>query len=219
AGLLLQQSVAWVVRSRDGAPYDESTPPDSPELVRSAVEGETIARELGERHGFDVGVLRAGVFYGPEDAGTRAMADALRKRRLPVLGRGDSVVAPVHVEDVVAAFVAAVEVGRAGTWHVVDDRPLPMAEWLSCFADVLGAPRPRGVPLWLGRLLLGPHVVESMTTSMRTTNARLRSELGWEPRYPTVREGLEDAVRRWAAHGGLQPPMIPLRPAATASPR
>ncbi|HXE56362.1 MAG TPA: hypothetical protein VNK43_00025, partial [Gemmatimonadales bacterium] len=48
ARLYLQQGVAWVVkRPADGPPFDEDTPPDPPVLLRSAVDGERIAREAG----------------------------------------------------------------------------------------------------------------------------------------------------------------------------
>ncbi len=68
-------------------------------------------------------------------------------------------------------------------------------------ADVVGAPPPRHVPLWLARLLAGKHVVESLTTPMNTTNARIRRDLGWAPRYPSVREGLEATAEVWRREG------------------
>ena len=191
----LQQSVAWVVETApDGPPFDESTPPRPPVLLRTAVEVEEIARGAGARHGFAVGVLRGGSFFGAETAHTRMMAEMLRARRFPVLGRGDSLVAPVHVDDAAAAFADAAESGLAGTWHVVDDEPVRSVELLRHFARLLGAPPPRHLPLWLARLLLGRAPVAALTTSMNTSNAKIRRELGWTPRHPTYREGLAQVV-------------------------
>ncbi|NIP78619.1 MAG: NAD(P)-dependent oxidoreductase, partial [Gemmatimonadetes bacterium] len=182
--------MAWVVRRESGeGTFDEDTLPDPPQLIRSAVDGEGIARDAGERHGFTVGVLRGGWLYGPIPQ-TRMVVDLLRKRRLPVIGRGDFLVAPIHIDDLAAAFAVAAESDREGTWNVVDDEPLRFASLVRRIAELAGAPQPRTVPGWVARLLLGGPVYESMTTSMDTSNARIRAELGWAPAHPTLRQGL-----------------------------
>ena len=203
----LQQSVAWVVRrAPDGPFYDESTPADPPDLLRSAVDGEEIAAEAGGRYGFAVSILRGGGFYGADTGHSRVMARLLLKRGFPVLGRGDFRVAPVHVDDVASAFVLAAESPRAGgIWHVVDDQPVTAAEFFGRFARVIGAPAPRRIPLWVAKLLLGSAPVNAMTTSMNTGNAKIRRELGWAPRWPTFREGLDEMVAAWRAEGFLPP--------------
>lgn len=197
----LQQGVVWVVKDADGV-YDEDTPPDPPELVRSSVEGEELARKAGARHGFEVGILRCGQFYAPDAAHSRMMARMLLKRRLPVIGRGEAVLAPIHADDAASAFVAAAEAAKAeGVWHVVDDDPVPAEGYFHRLARVLEAPPPRRVPTWLARLLVGRLTVEALTTSMETSNARAREELGWAPAFPTHREGFVATVERWRREG------------------
>lgn len=201
----LQQSVAWVVRTPPGGPfYDERTSADPSPLLRSAVEGEEIAMAAGARHGFEAAVLRGGLFYGADTSHSRMMTRLLLRRRLPVLGRGDFLSAPVHADDVARAFTLAVEApSAAGTWHVVDDEPVTAAALFRHWAAALGAPEPRRLPLWIARLLLGKDVVESMTVSMNTSNAKIRRELGWAPRYPTYREGIAQMVAAWREEGFL----------------
>jgi hypothetical protein len=53
----------------------------------------------------------------------------------------------------------------------------------------VGAPRPIRVPRWTVRLLLGGWVAAALTDSRGASNARAKSELGWEPRHPSWREG------------------------------
>jgi nucleoside-diphosphate-sugar epimerase len=196
----LQQSLAWVVeRSPGGAPFDESTPPSPPRLLASAVEGEAVAREVGGRYGFDVAVLRNGVFYAPDSAHTLEMADNLRRRRPTVLGGGKYLVAPIHADDAARAFALAADARGDGLWHIVDDEPVEAIRFHRHFADLLDAPPPRRVPLWLARLAAGKDAVAAVTTSMHTSNARARAELGWVPTYPTHREGLRAVVEAWAA--------------------
>ncbi|HEX2203631.1 MAG TPA: NAD-dependent epimerase/dehydratase family protein, partial [Longimicrobium sp.] len=201
----LQQSVAWVVRTAPGGPfYDESTPPDPPAPLVSAIDGERIALEAGAKHGFEAAVLRGGMFYGADTAHNRMMTELLLKRRLPILGRGDYLTAPIHADDVAGAFVLAAEAPRVtGTWHVVDDEPVTAAALFRRLAEAVGAPEPRRLPLWIAKLLLGRVVVEAMTVSMNTSNAKLRRELGWVPRYPTYREGIAQMVAAWREEGFL----------------
>jgi 2-alkyl-3-oxoalkanoate reductase len=88
---------------------------------------------------------------------------------------------------------------------VVDDEPTPVAAYLRGFAGALGAPEPRRVPIWLARLLAGSAVVDAMTTSMHTSNARARRDLGWAPRYPTFRDGLGAVLAEWGEDGSGAP--------------
>jgi nucleoside-diphosphate-sugar epimerase len=200
ARLYLQQSVVWVIRRPAAGMYDEDTPPNPTALLRSAVDGEEIARGAGEQSGMAVGVLRCGSFYAADAPHTRMMAELLRRRRLPIIGSGAARVAPLHADDAAAAFVAAAESGQAGCWHIVDDAPLPFEDYLRTFADALGAPAPRRVPVWLARALAGSALVDAMTSSMHTSNARARRELGWAPLYPTFMDGLRSVIMTWHEH-------------------
>ncbi len=197
ARLYLQQSIVWVARPADGSQFDEDTPPQPDPVSLSAHDAEQIAREAAARHGFDAGILRCGWFYAPDAASTRAFGEGLKARKLPVIGRGDAMLACVHADDAAAAFVAATEAGRGGLWHVVDDRPVSVKEMLHAFAELLGAPAPRSVPVWLARLVAGSYAVRFMTSSTRTTNGRLRRETGWSPSFPSYREGLAQVVASW----------------------
>lgn len=201
ARLYLQQSIAWVARPADGSFFDEDSPPRPDEVSRSAFDAEQLAREAGARGGFGVGVLRCGWFYAPDAASTRMFGEGLSRRRLPVVGRGDAVLACLHADDAAAAFVAAAEAGRGGLWHVVDDRPVTVKEMLEEFAALLGAPPPRRVPVWLARLVAGRYAVEFLTSSTRTSAARLRRETAWRPRFPGITEGLAQVVEVWKKEG------------------
>jgi nucleoside-diphosphate-sugar epimerase len=45
--------------------------------------------------------------------------------------------------------------------------------------------------------VLGPFAYESLTTSMLTSNARIRRELGWAPEVASIRTGIPAMVREW----------------------
>jgi nucleoside-diphosphate-sugar epimerase len=135
--------------------------------------------------------LRYGNFYGP---GTSFAPDGLitglvRRRMLPVVGTGAGVWTFVHVDDAAAATLAAITGGRPGIYNVCDDEPLPVATWLPAFAAIIGAPPPRHVPAWIGRFAVGEVGVSMMTRMHGASNRKARAELGWQPEFPSCREG------------------------------
>src|SRR5882757_690890 len=136
-------------------------------------------------------VLRYGGFYGPGSNMTRDgdIAQLVRKRRLPIVDDGQGVWSFCHLFDAAAATVAAVDHGAPGIYNVCDDEPVEIATWLPDFAQAIGAPAPRHVPTWLGRLLGGEVVVSVMTRVRGASNAKARAALDWKPRFATYREG------------------------------
>jgi nucleoside-diphosphate-sugar epimerase len=198
----IQQSVVWVARPADDSFFDERTAVGRPdEVYSSAFDGEHIAAAAGEKYGFNVSVLRCGGFYAPDAHHTRVFAQGLLKRRLPLIGAGAAVSANLHADDAASAFVAAAEAGRAGLWHVTDDEPVTIREMLFEFAQRLGAPAPRRVPLWLARVFLWKGVIEFFTRSTRTSNRLFREEVGWSPRFSSFRAGLGEVVGTWRTEG------------------
>ena len=180
---------------RSGPLKTEADPPDL-RPIRSATQGpaaiayvdQTVPAEAPEGI-----VLRYGCFYGP--GASDFLLDMLRKRQVPVIGGGTGVWSFIEITDAAAATAAAVDRGAPGIYNVVDDDPAPVAEWLPYLAQVAGAKPPLRVPSWLGRLVAGEFVVAQMTTSRGSSNEKARKELGWEPGYPSWREGFRAWVR------------------------
>src|SRR5204863_9808324 len=111
------------------------------------------------------------------------------------LGRGDNWWDVVRVEDVASACVDAAERGASGAvYHVVDDEPIRYFDFVALTAEALGVGRPRRIPVWLARIAAGRDPVRAVVRSARSSNARVKAELGWAPRFPTAREGVPDAV-------------------------
>jgi hypothetical protein len=77
---------------------------------------------------------------------------------------------------------------------IVDDDPAPVAKWLPYLAEVIGAKPPRRPPLWLVRLVGGEVVVRLLTEIRGSSNARAKTELGWQPRWRSWRDGFAHAL-------------------------
>lgn len=201
-------SVVWVARQPDGSQFDESAPRHPDRATRSAAETEDFLRAAADDRGFDVTILRCGWFYAPDGAYTRTIAENLLEGDMPVvggglLGRRDAAMSFLHADDAGRAFVDAIEADVTGLYHVVDEEPVTMADYLAYFADRLGAPEPGRIPGWLARFFVGKEAANMMTKPMPTTAEKFTADVGWEPRYPTYRDGLEQVVETWEADGTL----------------
>lgn len=206
---VLFPSVVWLARQPDGSTFDEDAVRHPDRATRSAAVTEDFLQGTSEAQGFDLSILRCGFFYAPDAAHTREWGERLLDRRLPIvggglLGRRDAELSFVHPDDAARAFVAVVDAGATGCYHVVDDEPVAPAAFFRTFADLLDAPTPRRIPGWLARFFVGEIAAQTLTSPMPTTNEKLRAEVGWEPRYPTYREGLQAVVETWLDDGTLR---------------
>lgn len=190
-----QSFAGWLART-GGPVKSEEDPldPTPPAAARSLLEAIRHLEAAVTGAGWTEGVvLRYGGFYGPgtslglEPEGEQV--EMIRKRKLPVVGNGGGVWSFIHIEDAAEATVAAVERGRRGIYNVVDDEPAPVAEWLPAMAGALGAPPPRRLPRWLGRLVGGELVAVMMTEMRGASNAKAKRDLAWQPSHPSWRQG------------------------------
>ncbi|QWP78371.1 NAD(P)-dependent oxidoreductase [Lysobacter sp. K5869] len=179
-GRVLQQSIAMIHAGGGEAWADEDT--EHP-VVDAGIAADAIAAardmEAAVRAcGSDWAILRGGLFYGPgtgfdDDWFARARAGRLR---LP--GEGEDYVSLLHVADMAAATVAAIERWPSRRALIVaDDRPVRWRDLLGHVCALAGAapPAPGG---------------RSLMPSFRVGNRRAREALAWAPAYPDYRAGL-----------------------------
>ena len=174
-----------------------STPTRSRPCARRSPRSGAARRSSRTTEGIEGIALRYGGFYGP-GTGLGAGGEQLemvRKRRFPVVGDGGGVWSFIHIDDAVAATVAAIERGAPGVFNVTDDDPAPVRDWLPALAAAAGAPPPRHVPRWLGRLAAGEAVVAMMTEIRGASNAKARRELRLDSGAPDLARGLPDGAR------------------------
>jgi nucleoside-diphosphate-sugar epimerase len=184
---IVAQSYAGWPSAREGGPIKTEEDPLDPHPASAMRESLGAIRYL-ERAVLDAGgtALRYGALYGsPDDA----QLEVVRKRRFPIIGDGSGVWSFVHLHDAAAAAVLALDSGRTGLYNVTDDDPAPVREWLPALARTIGARPPLHVPRWLGRALGGEAAVLMMTECRGASNAKIKRELGFAPRYPSWRQG------------------------------
>ncbi len=195
---MVAQSIAFVYAPVGGPVKSEDDPVMEAEgeygvAVAAAME---LERRVLEAEGLEGLVLRYGFFYGPGSsyAAGGHQAEEVRRRRFPIVGGGDGVFSFLHVDDAAAATVAACERGEPGVYNVCDDDPAPVRDWLPVYAGAVGAKRPMRVPKLIARMVGGAGAVALATTLRGASNAKAKRALGWEPRWPSWRQGFEQAL-------------------------
>jgi nucleoside-diphosphate-sugar epimerase len=201
------QSVAFLYAPEGGWVKDEGDRAwaDAPAPFGRSVDVLVVnERKVVDSAAFDGIVLRYGFFYGPGTyyAPQGAIAEQVRRRRFPVVGRGDGVSSFVHVDDAATAVVAALERRAPGRFNIVDDEPAPLREWLPRYAEAIRAAPPRRIPGWVARLAAGPFPVAAATRLRGASNAKARRELGWQPAIASWRDGFATALDRHLGAGG-----------------
>jgi 2-alkyl-3-oxoalkanoate reductase len=177
---------------------EDAFDPDPPKRMRTTLDAlKTLERAVLSESRLTGTVLRYGAFYGPHTSIAKdgSTVQAVRRRKLPLVGEGTGVWSFVHIEDAASATAAAVAAGRGGVYNVVDDEPAPVSEWLSFLAHCAHAQPPRQVSSWMARLLIGEHVVAMMNEIRGVSNAKIKRELGWTPRWSSWREGFREACK------------------------
>ena len=155
----------------------------SPQAVRGEVVEETapvdrsIARVQGEeflRERYGAIVLRVAGIYGPG----RNPLDWIRQGRV---GYSHRYVNLVHVEDLAAIILSALEDGTPGdTYNVSDGTPRRWSEIMDAAAARWGTAKP---------------LPADPTAGKRISNRKLLAELGYTLRYPELYKALEELER------------------------
>ena len=192
------QSYTGLPYARVGGPIKSEDDPLDDDPVPAYVDALAAIRHLEAAVAAHPGgvVLRYGAFYGP---GTAIAPDGatvreVRRRRFPVGGDGSGLWSFVHVDDAAEATVAAVERDAGGIFNVVDDEPVAVREWVPALAEMIGAPPPRRVPLWVVRVAAGRPAALTMSGMRGVSNAKAKRELGWQPRRPAWRDGFREVL-------------------------
>ncbi|HUG32636.1 MAG TPA: NAD(P)-dependent oxidoreductase [Acidimicrobiia bacterium] len=190
-GRFVQQSITLPYADGGEDWLDEDSPTDPGwEVLDSALEAERQLERF--RRGGGTGVtLRLSRVYGPGRASGEYIA-GIQARKIPVIGKGETYVSSIHVDDAATALAAAMTASN-GVYNVSDDNPVTAAAYNDSLAEALGAPRPRRVPRFLARLIVG-EALALLNTSQRVSNRRFRAATGWAPAFASVIEGWRDVV-------------------------
>jgi nucleoside-diphosphate-sugar epimerase len=187
----IQESFAPVYDDNGDRWIDETCPVLPVAYNRSVLDAERSVERFSTSGGVGVVVRFAG-FYGPDQL-LRDMVKIVRKGWSPVPGPPESYWSSCAHDDAASAVVATLKPSVvAGIYNVCDDEPLHRREWVATLARAADAPMPKQMPGWLSRF--GGTTLKLLSRSQRMSNAKLKRASGWEPRWPSARDGLPKAV-------------------------
>ncbi|MCW2970443.1 MAG: hypothetical protein JWO23_1570 [Solirubrobacterales bacterium] len=173
-------------------PLDEDAPAGSDFLARVCREWEAEARRASAL-GMRVVQVRTGVVL---DRGGGALAQMLPAFRLGIggpLAGGRQYVSWIHVDDLVAIMVTALEDERwSGPINATAPEPVTNRDFSRALGAALGRPARLPVPGLALRLLYG-EMAEIVTSGARVVPAK-PLVLGYEFRHPRVDEALRSAL-------------------------
>jgi nucleoside-diphosphate-sugar epimerase len=206
-------SAAEVYGSLDGVGTEEA--PTRPVIpygeIKLAVE-RLFARMAVDMPGSRVVILRIGEVYGHESRLVDELATRLKRGLCPWPGSGRVPVSFVHVEDVAQAFLLAAERApeAVSIYNVADGEPTTWRSFIRTFAGILDArppiflPRPLVYGYALGHQfmsriacrepVLTRHALRLLTTPKALSNRKIVRGLGFAPRFPNSRSGLEETL-------------------------
>jgi nucleoside-diphosphate-sugar epimerase len=176
---------AWIDETRPARPENER--------ARRRVSAERQLRAAGVGSGWRVSIARIPGIYA-----ANRLPVARIEKGMPALIESDDVYTNhIHADDLAAILLRALARGRPQrVINASDDTDLRMADYFDRVADAYGLPRVPRVSRQEAEARLEPVTLSFMRESRRLSNARLKRELGYALRHPTVDDFLKTATRR-----------------------
>ena len=173
-------SSTGVYGDADGAWVDESSPTGTGRRqARNAADAEWQSLRG------DMRVFRLPGIYGPG----RSALDKVRERTAHRIDLPGQVFSRIHVDDIVEAILASFSRGGPGVYNLADDLPASHNKVTEYACALLGSEPP---PLQtMDEAGLSEMARGFYAENRRVANGKAKRELGWQPLYPTYREGLK----------------------------
>jgi nucleoside-diphosphate-sugar epimerase len=215
-------STTGVVGPTGPAPADEDTPLRPSNIYEATkAAGEQLALDMADRHKLSLVVARPALIYGPGDVHLLSWFRAIDRGYYRVVGRGDNLLHPIYVGDVVDGLLRCAQIPKASgqVYHLVGAQALPIRELAQAIARALSRSLPPGqipVSAALGlaalfEMIPGPSPaslpltrsrVRFMTERRAYSGARARDELGFVPQVD-LETGLQRTVAWYRSEGLL----------------
>jgi nucleoside-diphosphate-sugar epimerase len=173
----------------DGSTVDEASlaEPESP-TAKILVEAENVLLTAATDRKFPAVILRVAGIYGP---GRGYWFKQFLRKEAAIEGRGERLMNMIHRDDVVGAVLNALLHGRAGEiYNAVDNEPVSQISYFRWLSEMLDQPLPPFVPEDLNAAR------KRALTNKKVSNRRLKTELDYEFKYPTFREGYRAEIQR-----------------------
>jgi 2-alkyl-3-oxoalkanoate reductase len=192
---LIYPSVTLVYPDRGCEWIDaDHVPAQAARLTESTLDAECVVKGCAAQGGRGI-ILRLGPLYGPQSEQSRYILELARKGFSPFIAREEAYHPFTWIDDAAAAVIAALDRVPPGTYDIVDDEPLTIAEIRRALARAVGRRHVWRTPAWLLRYAMGVESASVGLRSRRVSNATFRSHSAWAPSVPSAWEGWQLIAR------------------------
>ncbi|MDP9017837.1 MAG: TIGR01777 family oxidoreductase [Candidatus Eremiobacteraeota bacterium] len=195
---LISSSAVGFYGSRGDEPLFESSQPGTDFLAQVCVAWESAAL-TAQWHGIRTALLRTGIVLGNEAGALKAMAAPFRFGAGGPLGTGRQFVPWIHIEDLVALFLFALDNELEGPLNAVAPDYATSARFSQALGQALRRPALAPAPAFALRAILG-EFASSILASQLVVPARAE-DAGFQWRYTLI-----EAAMAQATHSQLAPP-------------
>jgi nucleoside-diphosphate-sugar epimerase len=189
---------------------------------RTKVEGELWLREFASQNSLPHSVIRPAAIFGPGDRRLLKIFKMADKGFVLMLGSGKGVYHLIHVDDLTEIFLLAAVSDKAlsQVFIAANDQPIPIVDIGRLAAQALGKKiRVIRLPIWpfflaadLCKAVCMPFGIQPpiyrrrvafYTKDRKFSNAKLRTVLGYTPRYSNE-SGIAETALWYKEHGWLR---------------
>jgi nucleoside-diphosphate-sugar epimerase len=181
-------------RTKPGEVADETWPVDRFGMTRVGKGTDRLVEDLFRNHTPGVIQIIPGQIYGNGGLFLNMYA-MMRSGRFRNIGKGNNYIPRIFVDDLAKAFLLAVQKKPWGEKFIIaDDTPCTVREFNNIMADCMGIPHPGKIPAFIVRLLIGKDMLATASMNCIVSNKHAKEVLGWQPGYPSCREGLAKTI-------------------------
>ena len=177
-------STTGVYGDRAGAWVDEdSALQPNTDRGQRRVDAEAAWKQVAD---LPLHIFRLAGIYGPR----RNAFESLKSGKAQRVIKQGQIFSRIHVEDIAGVLLASINNPNPGrVYNLADDEPCPPQDVIAYAAELLGLPIPPDIPFEDAKL--SAMAKSFYADSKRVSNARIKSELGYELKYPNYRVGLK----------------------------
>ena len=163
------------------------------DYAKIRLEAQELLEESCKEQGIPFTVAYLGDVYGNGGWFKSMIVDRLKNHSFKMPGSGKYYRSLVHVDDAVSALVSIAEKNATNqSFIVTDSKPALFAEFVNFVCSNLGVKTPGRIPKLLVKTILGSDFVNLLTTSARTTNAKILKMCDFM--YPSYQEGIPSVM-------------------------
>lgn len=172
---------------------ENSTSNPNTEYAKIRLEAQKYLEEACKEQGIPFSVAYLGDVYGNGGWFKSIMIERLKKGSFRIPGSGKYYRSFVHVDDVVSALVAIAEKNQTGqSFIVTDSNPVLFSDFINFLCTKLGVKMPGTIPIVLAKAVLGSDFVNLLTTSIKTSNAKISKICDFT--YTSYQEGISAVI-------------------------